>query len=358
LSTAVIARKNWKAIQLAENAQLVAVASRSVDRAREFIDECQARQPVRQGVEAVGDYAALIERADIDAVYIPLPTGLRKQWVLRAAAAGKHVLCEKPCAVSASDLDEMTGACQQHGVQFMDGVMFMHAARLGEMRAAIDRGEIGRLRRIAIQFSFCAPPEFFAENIRSNSGLEPHGCLGDLGWYAIRLMLWANHWQLPRSVSARMIDAIERPDTPRPVPTELSAELQFGDDVSASLFCSFRTHHQQWAHLSGDAGTLQVADFVLPYFSSESTFELGQADFVLDGCDFNMERRARRIVVQGYSNSHATSPETNMFRSFSRLALGGQPDAFWPDVSFKTQQVLDACYLAALENKAVELPAI
>jgi predicted dehydrogenase len=155
-----------------------------------------------------------------------------------------------------------------------------------------------------------------------------------------------------------MLDAVERPDSSQPVPTELSAELQFRDDVSASFYCSFRTHHQQWAHLSGDAGTLHVADFVLPYFGSESTFEVGQADFVQDGCDFNMERRARRIVVQGYSNSHVTSPETNMIRTFSGLALSGQPDAFWPDVSFKTQQVLDACYLAALENKSVELPAI
>ena len=67
-------------------------------------------------------------------VYIPLPTGIRKEWVLRAARAGKHVVCEKPCAVSVRDLVEMLEACRRHRVQFMDGVMFMHSRRLELMR--------------------------------------------------------------------------------------------------------------------------------------------------------------------------------------------------------------------------------
>ena len=69
-----------------------------------------------------------------------LPTGLRKEWVLRAAAAGKHVLCEKPCALSLADLREMTGACQKNRVQFMDGVMFMHNPRLRRLREILDDG--------------------------------------------------------------------------------------------------------------------------------------------------------------------------------------------------------------------------
>jgi hypothetical protein len=64
---------------------------------------------------------------------------------------------------------------------------------------------------------------------------------------------------------------------------------------------------------------------------------VAQADFVLDGCDFNMERRARQIVVPGYSNSHRTAPEVNLMRTFSRLALSEKPDAFWPTISMKTQ---------------------
>ena len=130
--------------------------------------------------EAVGGYAELLARPDIDAVYIPLPTGLRKEWVLAAAAAGKHVLCEKPCGVDANEVREITEACDKAGVQFMDGVMFMHNDRLAALRHELDAGTIGTIRRIATQFSFLAPDEFFSDNIRLDPGLEPLGSLGDL----------------------------------------------------------------------------------------------------------------------------------------------------------------------------------
>ncbi len=307
MSTAVIARKTWKAIHLAENARLVAVASRDVDRCREFIDMCQDREPVKYGVEAVGDYAALIQRDDIDAVYIPLPTGLRKEWVIRAAEAGKHVLCEKPCAVSAADLQEMIAACEKNKVQFMDGVMYMHTARLQRVREAIDQGEIGKLKRIAAQFSFCAPQEFLDGNIRTSSELEPHGCLGDLGWYLIRFALWAVNWQMPASVSANMLDSLKRPNSPQAVPMEFAADLTFPGGVSATFYCSFRTHHQQWSNLSGTAGYLYIQDFVLPFFGAETAFELVQSDFIEDGCDFKMERRRTAL----WSTNTATVAPTH-----------------------------------------------
>ncbi|MDA1017997.1 MAG: Gfo/Idh/MocA family oxidoreductase, partial [Planctomycetota bacterium] len=100
LSTAFIAQKNWKAIANAENSEVAAVASRDASRARRFIDECSFSGPVKHPPRAIGSYEELIAADDIDAVYIPLPTGLRKEWVLRAAEAGKHVVCEKPCGLS------------------------------------------------------------------------------------------------------------------------------------------------------------------------------------------------------------------------------------------------------------------
>jgi predicted dehydrogenase len=100
LGTANIARKYWQAIYRAGNSALVAVASRDRARARRFIEECQAAIPLRPAPLACGSYAELLERDDIDAVYLPLPTGIRKEWVLRAAEAGKHILCEKPCGAT------------------------------------------------------------------------------------------------------------------------------------------------------------------------------------------------------------------------------------------------------------------
>src|SRR5438093_8271977 len=134
LGTANIARKNWKAIRNAGNSALLAVASRDPSRARRFIDECQADVPLTPVPAPCGTYEELIGRSDIDAVYLPLPTAIRKEWAIRAAEAGKHVLCEKPCGTSSSDVRAMLDACQKNRVQFMDGVMFMHSARLPLLR--------------------------------------------------------------------------------------------------------------------------------------------------------------------------------------------------------------------------------
>jgi predicted dehydrogenase len=156
LGTSNIARKNWDAIRQAGNATLVAVGSRERQRAQAFIAECQASAPVERVPKAL-TYDELVDSSDIDALYIPLPTGVRKAWVLRAAQARKHVVCEKPCGVNAAELQEILAACRASNVQFMDGVMFMHSARLGSMRQALDDGSrVGEIRRITSQFSFSA----------------------------------------------------------------------------------------------------------------------------------------------------------------------------------------------------------
>jgi len=352
MGTATISRKTWQGIQKADNAKLVAVASRSAKRSQEFIAECQARVPIEPPT-ALGDYESLLKRTDVDAVYIPLPTGIRKEWVIKAAEAGKHVLCEKPCAIHSADLEQMVAACRKNHVQFMDGVMYMHSTRLGELRAALDDpNNVGQIKRINCQFSFCAPPEFFEANIRTTSDLEPQGCLGDLGWYTIRFALWTLKWTMPTHVIGRMLDSIQRPGSSQKVPLEFSADLFF-PGVTAAFYCSFRTHHQQWANISGTKGYVRIQDFVLPFFGAETRFEINQATFIEDGCDFSMEQRARKVVVSEHGNSHSNSQETNLIRTFSKLALSGKPDWSWADYSLKTQQVMDACLKSAMSDGAL-----
>ena len=201
LGTASIAQKNWHAIHSAPNATLVAVASRQLARSQQFIAECQAHVPFGQQPVALGSYEELLQNDQIDAVYLPLPTAIRKQWVVRAAEAGKHVMCEKPCGVDAAEVAEMREVCERNNVQFMDGVMFMHSQRLASLRAALDDGDsVGQIRGIVSQFSFQGGDEFLQGNIRTSSDLEPLGCLGDLGWYNIRLTLWAMNWQMPKQL--------------------------------------------------------------------------------------------------------------------------------------------------------------
>jgi predicted dehydrogenase len=357
LGTANIARKNWKAIRNAGNSSLIAVASRDRARAQKFIDDCQAVVPFDPAPVPCGSYDELLQRGDVDAVYIPLPTGIRKEWVIRAAEAGKHVLSEKPCGVTSQDVRVMLEACRKNGVQFMDGVMFMHSQRLPLLSQVLDdQQSIGSVLRITSQFSFLAREDFLTQNIRVSNDLEPLGCLGDLGWYNIRFSLWVMNEQLPQRATGRILAQHGRGDSRQPVPIEFAGELLFADGISASFHCSFRAENQQWANVSGTRGYLNVPDFVLPFFGSEAAFEVNNSVFQVQGCDFNMEKHLRRFAVHEYSNSMANSQETNMVRTFAQIVKTGKLEPRFGEIALKTQQVLDACLQSArLDGRPVPL---
>lgn len=350
LGTAGIARKNWRAIQLTGNATVAGVASRDLERARRFIDECQAEAPMAVRPAAFGTYADLLA-SDVDGVYVPLPTGLRKPWVIRAADAGKHVVGEKPCAGSVADLREMLAACRRSGVQFMDGVMFMHSRRLARLREVLhDEEEVGQIRRLSSSFTFRQPPEFFTDNIRTDAALEPAGSLGDLGWYCIRFFLWALDWRMPGVVDARILADTGRPHSDTRVPTELSGELRFDGGVSAGFFCSFLTDTEQWAAVSGTAGRVHVPDFVLPFAGSEVGFDVHHVDCLAGGCEIRLQPSVRRVTVDEHSHGHATAQETAMFRGFVDRIRSGKPDPAWAEAALKTQIVMDACLASARDG--------
>lgn len=351
LSSAQIARKNWKAIWNSGNGVVTAVGSRDIQKSRQFISDCQAQAPFAKAPDALGSYEEVLRSKEVDAVYIPLPTGVRKEWVIRAAEAGKHIVCEKPCAVTLSDLKEMLAACEKNRVQFMDGVMFMHSRRLDLIREVLnDERTVGRIRRINAVFNFSAPEEFFQKNIRVQSGLEPHGCVGDLGWYCIRFILWTMNWKMPRSVTGRLLSEIKHAGNGAPVPTEFSGELLFDDGVSASFYCSFITELQQTIEVSGSRGYLHLSDFVLPFYGCQAEFETVNPAFAVNGCDFNMEPHRQRWAVNEYSNSHPTSQETNLFRQFGGQIRSGSLNREWPQWALKTQQLVHACEESAAEG--------
>lgn len=343
--------KNWQSVALSGNGEIVAVASRNKSKADAWIDKCSAHVPFPSRPEAVEGYDALLTRDDIDAVYLPLPTGIRKEWVIKAAQAGKHILCEKPCGINVAEVEEILAACRAEGVQFMDGVMFMHCGRLADLRRAIDDGaSLGRLRRITSQFSFCAPEEFLAGNIRMHSDLEPLGCLGDLGWYNIRFNLWVMNYEMPTTATGNMLQRAAHPDSPDKVPTEFSGEMFFANDVSASFYCSFVTANQQWANLCGAEGNIHLDDFVVPCYGSEVGFTITKLTGNQHICDFNMERRERRVITQEYSSSHPTAQETGLFRNFGDLVLSGKTDPQWGMITLKTQKVMMACLESARDG--------
>jgi predicted dehydrogenase len=219
LGTANIARKNRHALHNSGNGVLVAVPSRDRQRAAQFIAECQTSVPVSVPPRACGSFEEVIAAPDVDDVCTPLPTGIRREWVLRAAAAGTHVVCEKPRAPSLADLLAMTEACRKHGVQFMDGVMFVHGQRLNRIRETLAGGtSVGDIRRMSTQFTFRGDADLFAHNPRIHAALETRGCLGDWGWYSLVFTLEILDGRLPESVTGRIHATRDRMPCPRNSP--------------------------------------------------------------------------------------------------------------------------------------------
>ena len=336
LGTAAIARKFWRAARQSGNSAVTAVASRSAERSRQFIAERQSEAPVETLPATLGSYEELISSPDIDAIYVPIPTALRKEWIVRAAKAGKHLLCEKPCAGSVAELREMLDACRSHRVQFMDGVMFMHNARLERIRATLDdKGAFGDVRRITSHFSFLSPEGFREKNIRSNAALEPLGCLGDLGWYCIRFALWAMNWRMPREVSARILREACCDQSSHPVPFTFSAEMLFDADVSCGFYCSFVSAYSNWVVMTGTNGHLRVPDFVLPKNSSSGALEING------------------VLHDDLTHNPDTAQETRMVRAFAAQVLSGKLNDAWPDWALKTQVVTNACLDSARAGRPV-----
>ncbi len=347
LSTAGIGRKNWKAIFHSGNAIVSAVASRDAQKSRKFIDDCQFDFAFAETPRAFGSYEELLVSPEVDAVYVPLPTGLRKDLVIRAAQNGKHVLCEKPCAANLAELNAMLAACKNYSVQFLDGVMFMHSPRLPKIRAVLDDGKsLGQLQRMSSGFSFYFGDEFFQKNIRVDPALEPAGCLGDLGWYSIRFFLWTLNWQLPHTITAKILA-----QSASGVPTEFSAELFFDGGVSAEFYSSFLTAKQQWVAIGGRNGWLRLPDFVHPRNTYEPAFEL-------NGSEVRAESGA--ICPPGADPTgygHATAQDTRMWGNFANQIFSGKLNANWPMWARQTQIVLDACLAAGRTGTTVKIPA-
>jgi predicted dehydrogenase len=180
-------------------------------------------------------------------------------------------------------------------------------------------------------FSFQGHGEFFQKNIRVHSGLEPAGCLGDLGWYCLRFALWAMKWQAPTEVIGRILSA----DGQDSGPLEFSGELFFAEGSSAGFYCSFLAPNQHWVNVSGSKGWLRLDDFVHPANPQAPSFLLND---VLVPVKEDSTR-----ANQGSSRAQ----DVNMFRNFANQVRSGRLNEEWPQWSWKTQVVQDACLKSA-----------
>jgi NDP-hexose-3-ketoreductase len=153
---------------------LVAVASRAEDKAREFAGLFHC--------EPVVGYSELLERDDIEAVYMPLPTGLHEEWVVKALEAGKHVLVEKSFAETRESAERMLEPARRKGLLVLENFLFPRHAQYAWVKDALARGEIGETLLFRSTFAF---PHLSRDNIRYNRQLGG-GALLDIGTYGLK----------------------------------------------------------------------------------------------------------------------------------------------------------------------------
>lgn len=154
-------------------------------KAREFVNEVFEESEERRSIRVFhgeDGYGQLIGSKCCSACYIPLPTRLHEEYVEETLINGKHVLLEKPVAVSAKSYRAMLATASRHNKFLLDGTMFVHHQRTRAFAASIPNPN-----RVTFNFTFDGGPDFFATNIRMQKNNDFLGCIGDLGWYCVRM---------------------------------------------------------------------------------------------------------------------------------------------------------------------------
>lgn len=249
LSTANINQALIDPIRQATRSELVAVGSRSQATA-----DAYAKQ--HNIPKAHGSYEALLADPDVDVIYNPLPNKLHCEWTVKAADAGKHVLCEKPLVTTLADFDQVVAATQRNRVTVFEAFMYLHHPQTQTVLEMVRAGELGQVQQINSWFHFFLPPER-ATNIRLNADLHG-GSLWDVGVYpnsaALMVAAAAGAGDLPQTVWASQIVGETGVDV------AMRTQMQFANGLIAQTSSGFRTPFREALHIVGDKGALQVVE--------------------------------------------------------------------------------------------------
>jgi predicted dehydrogenase len=245
LSTARINEALIEPIRQAERSELAAVASRDLAKAQGYAQE-------RSIPKAYGSYEALLADPEVDVVYISLPNSLHCEWTVKAAEAGKHVLCEKPVVTTLAEMDQIEAAAAAYGVTIFEAFMYLHHPQTLKVKEMIQAGKLGNLHLINSWFNFYLPPER-ASNIRLKADLTG-GSLWDVGVYPNSMSivmagagapveLWAS-----QVIGETGVDVIMR------------GQMKFANGVIAQVSSGFRTPFREAAYIVGDQGLVHLSE--------------------------------------------------------------------------------------------------
>lgn len=307
------------AIQESVNGVVVALASRDVGKAREY---AQALRIPR----VVASYEALLADPDVDAIYIPLPNSMHAEWAIRAAEAGKAVLCEKPLATTAQTAQMIVDAFSRHGVTLMEGFMYRFHPQHRRVRELIAQGAIGEVREVRAHLSvqLMNPPD--PANVRFQSALGG-GALLDMGCYVVNIVRMVFGCEPTRAHATWVVD-------PRfDVDVATTGILEFPNGRVASVSCSFIAGGQGRYTVIGTDGLIEVPRAILPGMGSRAP----EALIVLVDAD-GKRREEHFDPVNQYRL---------MSEAFASAVLTGQPVPFAPDDAVTNMRVLDALAAAA-----------
>jgi D-xylose 1-dehydrogenase (NADP+, D-xylono-1,5-lactone-forming) len=309
------------AILAAKNAELVAIGSSS-DAGATFVRESGL------DVRLHGSYEELLADADVDAVYIPLPNHLHREWSKRAADAGKHVLCEKPAALDAGETADMIEHCVARGVVWMEAFMYRYHPQWAAVRGLLDAGAVGELRTVRSVFTFTVRDP---GNIRRRPEYGG-GSLHDVGAYCVNVA----RWMFGRQPVA--VTGIAHP-SPEGVDEDFLGVLDFGSGQSAQFVSSLSQPYRHHVQLLGTAGTITVPRAFVLRRDDDVSIEHTDADGA-----------TRSIAVSG-DDEYRLEVE-----DFARCVTeGSQPEVVSHEDTLWNMRTIDALHAAARDARIVRL---
>ena len=240
LSTARINRSLIPPLRASKRNRLMAVASRSQAAADSYAREWKIPR-------ALGSYDALLRDPEIDVIYNPLPNSLHAEWTIKALRAGKHVLCEKPMALTLAELDAMADAAKESGRVLAEAFMYRHHPQTLKAKELVADGSLGKLQLVKSSFTFVLTHE---DDVRLDKALGG-GSIWDLGCYPIsyaRTMIGAEPlevfgWQVTGSTGIDM---------------SFIGQMRFPNDVHAQFDCGFASPEHSFVEIVGTEGTLNI----------------------------------------------------------------------------------------------------
>jgi predicted dehydrogenase len=283
----IAVRRAIPGMQHGEWSEVTAIASRDLDKAQEA-----AR---KLGVpKAYGSYEELLADPEIDAIYNPLPNDLHVPWSIKAAEAGKHVLCEKPLSITVADARRLLAARDRTGVKIGEAFMVRTHPRWLRARHLVRAGRIGELRSISGQFSYFNRDPANIRNIRESGG----GALLDLGCYPITLSRFM-YGEEP----VRAFGAIDR-DPASGTDCLTSAILEFPSGQS-TFTCSTQLVHFQRMQFLGTKARMEIQYPINPPNGQPSHILIDEAKLPGPGIETETFEYADQFTIQGDAFSKA-----------------------------------------------------